>query len=206
MSNERKDHWERVYTTKTAQEVSWTQEKPETALALVQGFRLDKSAPIIDIGGGDSRFADHLLEAGYDNITVLDISEAALQRARERLGAKAASVNWIRADITSFEPGTVYELWHDRATFHFLTQKEDIDRYSNRVARHVSHYMILGTFSDKGPEKCSNLPVARYDAVQINSIFQVHFDQVYHKTEAHRTPFGTVQDFLFTAYKKTKHT
>ncbi len=206
MSSQRKDHWDTVYTTKTPQEVSWTQDRPAIALALIQALGLDKSAPVIDIGGGDSRFVDHLLETGYQNITVLDISEAALQRARKRLGEQATKVRWITADITTFEPDTQYELWHDRAAFHFLTEKEHIDHYRHIVTAHVSRYMILGTFSEKGPEKCSNLPVVRYDAAQINIIFQEDFEQIYRQNQEHPTPFGTIQDFLFTGYKKINHT
>lgn len=202
MDQQRKEHWETVYRTKTPQQVSWTQDKPGTALSLLESFSLDKAAAIIDIGGGDSTFADHLLEAGYHNITVLDISEHALERAKKRLGDKAGMVRWITADITTFQPDTVYALWHDRATFHFLNRKEDIDHYHALVSYHVSDYMILATFSENGPEKCSNLPVSRYDAQQLNTIFKDNFLQLQHATESHRTPFGTTQDFLFSAYKK----
>lgn len=202
MDEQRKEHWETVYRTKTPQQVSWTQDKPQTALSLIESFGLDKAAPIIDIGGGDSTFADHLLEAGYHNITVLDISGHALERAQKRLGNKAAVIRWIEADITTFQSDTTYALWHDRATFHFLSCKEEIDHYHTLVSNHVAGYMILGTFSENGPEKCSNLPVSRYNAQQLNAIFNDHFLQLQHVTESHQTPFGTTQEFLFSAYKK----
>jgi trans-aconitate methyltransferase len=205
MNEQRKEHWETVYRTKTPQQVSWTQDKPGTALSLLESFGLDKDAAIIDIGGGDSTFADHLLEAGYNNITVLDISELALGRAKKRLGDKAGIIRWIAADITTFQADTVYALWHDRATFHFLSHKEEIDHYHALVSNHVSGYMILGTFSENGPEKCSNLTVSRYNAQQLNTIFKDNFLQLQHATESHQTPFGTTQDFLFSAYKN-RHT
>lgn len=201
----RKQHWDTVYTTKTPEQVSWTQAIPVTALHLVQSLALDKATPIIDIGGGDSRFVDHMLEAGYSNISVLDISAYALERAQERLGPKAAQVKWIVADITTFEPDTVYGLWHDRAAFHFLTLPEDIDRYKAMVDNYVSGYMILGTFSENGPEKCSNLPVKRYSDIALKDLFKANFTQLHHQTEAHRTPFGTTQEFLFSSYEKINH-
>lgn len=205
MDKGKQSHWDTVYTTKTPQQVSWTQDKPEASLNLVRSFTLDKSAPVIDIGGGDSKFVDHMLDAGYSDITVLDISGPALKRAQERLGTKAAQVKWITADITTFQPDRFYELWHDRAAFHFLTQQEDINYYRNIVSIHVSRYLILGTFSEHGPEQCSNLPVQRYNAEQINQLFKENFRQLHHHTEAHRTPFGTSQDFLFTSYEKISH-
>lgn len=199
---DRKEHWDTVYKTKTPEQVSWTQAVPGTALSLISNFTLDKSTPVIDIGGGDSRFVDHMLEAGYSNISVLDISAHALERARVRLGERAAQVTWIVADITAFQPDTVYGLWHDRATFHFLTSQAEIERYRHMVSNHVSRYMILGTFSEKGPEKCSNLPVQRYSDIALKDLFKANFTQLHHQTEIHETPFGTTQEFLFSSYKK----
>ena len=125
----RKEHWEKVYSTKQPNEVSWTQELPKTSLDFVHSFNLPKSASIIDVGGGDSKLVDYLLNEGYENISVLDISEQALTRAKQRLGDNAGKVNWIVSDVTEFHPSTSYDLWHDRATFHFLNNEEEIKNY-----------------------------------------------------------------------------
>ena len=133
MKTGRREHWETVYETKNPSEVSWTQENPKTSLDLIHSFGLPKTAKIIDVGGGDSRLVDFLLEEGFENISVLDISAKALEKAKTRLGAKADKVNWIVSDITEFKPTTTYDLWHDRAAFHFLTSEEDISKYLNIV-------------------------------------------------------------------------
>src|SRR6187402_3411524 len=126
MNSERKNHWETVYETKTPEQVSWTQEIPKTSLDFINSFNPDKSARIIDIGGGDSNLVDFLLDQGFENISVLDISAKALEKAKLRLGEKAKKVNWIVSDITEFEPQTTFDIWHDRAAFHFLTEDSQI--------------------------------------------------------------------------------
>src|ERR1700744_706574 len=151
----RRSHWETVYTTKTADEVSWTQTVPQTSLDFIREFDLPKSTPIIDIGGGESRLVDHLLQDGYTDITVLDISGQALEHAKARLGVKAGLVKWIISDITEFAPEQHYGLWHDRATFHFLTTPEQIGSYLRIVGDAIDRYLVIGTFSENGPEKCS---------------------------------------------------
>ena len=147
MENNKKNHWETVYETKQPNEVSWTQENPKTSLDFIRKTNLGKSAKIIDIGGGDSKLVDYLLEEGYKDITVLDISAKALKRAQKRLGKKAEKVNWIVSDITEFKPEISYDIWHDRATFHFLTTAQQIKKYVDITEKWVSNFLILGTFS-----------------------------------------------------------
>lgn len=200
--NYNKNHWENIYKTKQANEVSWTQAIPTTSLELLSQFDLPKSAKIIDIGGGDSHFVDHLLEAGYENISVLDISKAALDRAKRRLGEAAKKVNWIVSDITEYAPTQSFDLWHDRATFHFLTTKEQIEQYLTIVKTTSSKYLIIATFSEKGPKKCSGLEIKQYSESDLEAQFKNGFDKLWCKTEDHITPFKTVQNFTFCSFKK----
>ena len=146
MQLEKKEHWEKVYETKTPNQVSWTQENPKTSLDYIKASKLPKNATLIDIGGGDSLLVDYLLEEGYSQITVLDISEQAIKRAQERLGAAADKVTWIVSDILDFKPKKTYNLWHDRATFHFLTTTSEIETYKNTVKLWVESFMVLGVF------------------------------------------------------------
>lgn len=198
----RKEHWETVYSTKQPHEVSWTQELPQTSLGFISSFNLSRDARIIDVGGGDSRLVDHLLDQGYTNISVLDISEKAIERAKQRLGDKAAHVNWIVSDITEFSPETSYDCWHDRATFHFFTNPADIDKYLAIARQAVNGFMIISTFSDKGPRKCSMLEVHPYTEDELQQQLQKDFDKISCVTEDHTTPFGTLQNFLFCAFKR----
>lgn len=197
-----KSHWENVYETKTPEEVSWTQKKPQTSLELIRSLGSDKSVKIIDIGGGDSNLADFLLEEGYENITVLDISEKALERAKRRLGKDAEKIQWIVADIIAFTPEETYDIWHDRAAFHFLTHSEDISKYVRIAEKAVSKNLIVGTFSKNGPKKCSGLEISQYDEESMNSIFENSFEKTDCITEDHITPFSTVQNFIFCTFKK----
>mgnify|MGYP000858665700 CR=1 FL=1 len=199
MSN--KEHWEKIYTTKTPQEVSWTQETPTTSLDLIAKYNLPKDAKIIDIGGGDSLLADHLIALGYANITVLDISEAAIERAKTRLGEKANNVTWIVQDITEFTPTENYDLWHDRAVFHFLTTKADIDFYINTVQKWANH-IVLGTFSTGGPIKCSGLEITQYNEQKISDTFCPAFTLLECNNVDHTTPFDTTQNFVFARLSK----
>ena len=202
MEFNRKDHWENVYETKNPNQVSWTQKSPKTSLAFIQSFGLDKSAKIIDVGGGDSNLVDHLLEGGYLNITVLDISEKALEKAKKRLGEKADIVTWVVSDITTFVPSTTYDLWHDRAAFHFLTQKEQIKTYIHTANKYVKEYLIIATFSKKGPQKCSGLEISQYSEESLSNSFNSSFIKKSCLLEGHKTPFETIQNFLFCAFKK----
>ena len=200
-TEQRQQHWQRIYTEKQPEEVSWTQAVPETSLALIQSFGVAHDAAIIDIGGGDSRLVDHLLEAGYTNISVLDISAAALERAKARLGENAAKVTWIVSDILAFKPATTYTVWHDRAAFHFLTEPAQVQHYAELAKSAVKGYMAIGTFSDNGPLKCSGLPISQYNEAGITSVFEAGFTKVKCFTEDHTTPFNTTQNFLFCSFR-----
>ncbi|OCA75370.1 class I SAM-dependent methyltransferase [Chryseobacterium arthrosphaerae] len=201
-SSEHKNHWENVYETKNPDQVSWTQAKPQTSLDFISSFGLGKEARIIDIGGGDSNLVDFLLQEGYENITVLDISSKALEKAKERLGDAAAKVKWIATDITAFEPAETYDIWHDRAAFHFLTNQEQVSKYIGIAEKSITGFMVLGTFSKNGPTKCSGLDIQQYDEESLSSEFESGFEKIQCLTEDHTTPFGTVQNFVFCSFKK----
>lgn len=202
--SEKQSHWEIVYKEKGPADVSWTQEKPELSLELIHKTGLDKNARIIDVGGGDSRLVDYLLTEGYTNITVLDISAAALEKAKARLGEKAQSVKWIAGDVEAFEPDVQYDIWHDRAAFHFLTTPEQINRYVQLTAKAVNGTLILGTFSENGPEKCSGLPVTRYSEEKMVHTFADYFQVNGCQTHLHTTPFGTTQEFRFCSFTRLR--
>jgi SAM-dependent methyltransferase len=202
MEKNLKEHWETVYATKTPQEVSWTQERPAISLDFISSFQLEKSASIIDIGGGDSLLVDFLLDLGYTNLSVLDISAHAIERAKVRLGEKASLVTWIVSDINDFEPIQNYDLWHDRAAFHFLTTPSDIRRYASLVSNHAKN-LVIGTFSKDGPLKCSGLEITQYDEKELDELFGSHgFEVQTTKREDHMTPFGTTQNFVFASMVK----
>jgi len=194
--------WETVFQTKTDEQKSWFEEYPRQSMRLIEQQALPKDAPIIDVGGGDSRLVDALLDKGYTNVTVLDISETALQNAKQRLGERAEAVQWIATDICDFNPRTRYALWHDRAAFHFLTDATKREQY-RAVARKTlaeNGKLIVGTFSLDGPERCSNLPVQRYNAGELGAEFLPAF--VAEKCERifHLTPFQTSQTFTFCVF------
>jgi SAM-dependent methyltransferase len=197
-----KDHWENVYETKKPDEVSWTQKIPQTSLALIEEVAKYKTVKIIDIGGGDSNLIDFLLKKGFENISVLDISAKALEKAKERLGNRAENVDWIATDITAFKTNATYDIWHDRAAFHFLTTEEDIQKYVEIVKNAVSDTLIIGTFSVNGPQKCSGLSIVQYDEDHLKEIFSQDFELIKSFTEDHITPFDTVQNFIFCQFKK----
>ena len=198
-----KAYWENIYTVKQPHEVSWTQELPATSLQFIHTFDVPKTAAIIDIGGGDSKLVDHLLDEGYDNLTVLDISEKALQRAKDRLGNKAQKVKWVVSDITAFEPREQYAVWHDRAAFHFLTTPEQISKYKAIIESAVKGYLIMGTFSTNGPLKCSGLEIKQYSEASIEQQLGSAFTKINCLVEDHHTPFGTSQNFLFCSFKRS---
>ena len=199
-----KAHWETIYTTKTPEQVSWTQEKPAISLELIEAFNLPKSAKIIDIGGGDSLLVDFLLEAGYSDITVLDISQAALDRAKKRLGSQAAMVTWICSDILDFKPSEMYQLWHDRAAFHFLTQSKSIATYTELTEKHAVN-LIIGTFSETGPLKCSGLEIKQYTEQAMSKTFEPNFQKIECVNSVHATPFDTTQDFIFCRFQRNTY-
>ena len=203
MSYNLKQHWETIYKTKQPNEVSWTQEVPAISLELIHKFNIPKTARIIDIGGGDSKLVDFLLAEGYTNISVLDISAAAIQRAKERLGNEAIKVNWIVCDILDFIPTEKYDLWHDRAAFHFQTDTEQIEKYINLVKSAVDGVAIIGTFSVDGPKKCSGLEIKQYDEEGLIERFKKSdFKIVECKREDHITPSGAIQNFVFCSFMK----
>ncbi len=195
-----KTHWEKIYGTKAPDAVSWYRPHLEISLELIQRAAPQRSASIIDVGGGESTLVDDLLAQGYQNITVLDVSETAIEATRKRLGPVSAQVHWLVADITDaqLEPGA-YDVWHDRAVFHFLTAPEARAAYVRQVAKAVkpAGYVIVSTFGPEGPTKCSGLDVVRYDAESLHQEFGVHFRLLDSSQELHRTPFGTTQQFLY---------
>jgi len=195
-------HWDKVYLTRQPNELSWTQKNPAISLEFIRHLNLPKSSGIIDIGGGDSPLVDYLINDGFEDITVLDISEYALDRAKRRMGIKAKSVHWELTDITEFKPARHYDFWHDRATFHFLNQPEQISKYLDIAGRCVDQYLIIGTFSEQGPDKCSGLPVMKYSVDLLEKQFSKNFVKLNCISEDHRTPFDTKQNFLFCSFKR----
>lgn len=201
--NQAKQHWEKVYETKNPDQVSWTQDVPQTSLNFIHSFALGKQAKIIDIGGGDSKLVDFLIDEGFENVTVLDISAKALEKAQQRLGEKAKKVKWIVSDITEFKPDTTFDVWHDRATFHFLTTTEQISKYLTTARKAVTSYLTIGTFSTNGPEKCSGLQIKQYDEATLTNELEKGFSKIRCITEDHKTPFDTSQNFLFCSFKRS---
>lgn len=199
-----KKHWETVYSDPEKVEHTWTQALPERTLLLLERISIDKSLPIIDIGGGDSQLVDHLLNAGYSNITVLDISEHAIERSKTRLGLRAKEVSWIVTNILEFEPSQHYAIWIDRATFHFLQTPEEIEKYASVVKKSVAMNgsMIISTFSESGPSSCSGLPVKRYSKYELTDVFKSHFDRKQTILEDHKTPANTIQQFIYCWFQR----
>tara|TARA_A100000164_G_C21777011_1_gene709089 strand:+ start:272 stop:886 length:615 start_codon:yes stop_codon:yes gene_type:complete len=198
----RVEHWNNIYETKSPSEVSWTEDYPTYSIEFIESLNLDKSLPIIDIGAGDSRVVDSLIELGFNDITVLDISENALNRAKQRLGKISSKIDWISSDILNFRPKKTYNLWHDRACFHFLTKKEDIDYYKNIVRQNVTNHLLICTFSDTGPLKCSGLQVTRYSCEKIKKNFEDSFKLTNCKLKIHKTPFNTEQSFIYSSFRR----
>jgi ubiquinone/menaquinone biosynthesis C-methylase UbiE len=197
MNSERQQHWQNIYELKKPDELSWTEEKPGTSLELIHSFNLPKTASIIDVGGGDSKLVDYLLADGFSNITVLDISANALYKAKQRLGEQSKKVKWIVSDITDFTPFTTYDIWHDRAAFHFLTLTAEIKKYIDIAARCIKSFMVLATFSTVAPKKCSGLDVEQYNEQTLPELFANHFEKLKCLREDHVTPFATKKNFLF---------
>lgn len=203
---DRQKHWEHIYNSKSLEEVSWFQPKPETSLVFINELNISKNAKIIDVGGGDSYLVDHLLDMGYTDVSVLDISEKAIERAKKRLGKKADLVKWIVSDVTTFQPTEKYDLWHDRAAFHFLTQEGEINKYLDIVQNNIqsSGFLILGTFSEQGPEKCSGIKIKQYTETSLSRLFENQFKRTKCITVDHKTPSGSLQNFVFGCFVKLK--
>ena len=202
--SEKKEHWEKVFATKQETEVSWYQQKPTTSINFFIENQIPKNAAIIDIGGGDSYLIDNLLELGYTNLHLLDISENAINRIKKRLGAKTEHVTFVVSDVLDFQPETRFDVWHDRASFHFLTNETEISKYKSLVtnAMHTSGLLFMGTFSENGPLKCSGLEITQYSEAKFEAIFQPEFSKINCFTENHQTPFDTTQHFIFCEFKK----
>jgi SAM-dependent methyltransferase len=192
-------HWEKIYAERAPNAVSWYRPHLETSLALIERVSSRGSA-IIDVGGGESTLVDDLLSRGYENVTILDISQKAVDANQQRLGSASECVHWLVADITTAElPRSAYDVWHDRAVFHFLTTPADREAYVRQAAHAVKQggYVIVSTFGPEGPTKCSGLEVVRYDAEALHREFGVHFRLLESTKELHQTPFGTIQQFLY---------
>jgi SAM-dependent methyltransferase len=202
-ADERRSHWERVYSERVPDEVSWYQERPEPSLTLIGHARLGAAARILDVGGGASTLVDHLLDVGFRDLTVLDIASPALERARARLGQRAAEVRWLVGDVTAADLDGPYALWHDRAVFHFLVAAELRVAYRAQLLRHTrpGAEVILGTFSLDGPERCSGLPVARYSADTLTAELGSGFEFEEAMPHEHRTPAGKTQRFTFCRFR-----
>jgi len=195
-----KTHWERVYTTKAPESVSWYRAHLETSLALIERAAEARSASIIDIGGGESTLVDDLLLRGYRNLTILDLSPTAIEVTKKRFGSAADQVRWLVADVLEVElEPRAYDLWHDRAVFHFLTTPEQRIAYVRQVVRgvKVGGHVIVGTFGPEGPTRCSGLEVMRYDAGSLHDEFGERFRLVESSNELHQTPSGATQQFLY---------
>ena len=201
---DRKKHWENIYQTKDIDEVSWFQPSPETSLNFFKQFHIPKTARIIDIGGGDSFLVDHLLDLNYENISVLDISEVAIKKAKSRLGERSKSVTWIVEDVTTFKPKEKYDFWHDRAAFHFLTSEEDISHYLETAAKNINPdgILVIGTFSEQGPKKCSGIEIKQYSETSMTIRLKKFFTKIKCITVDHQTPFNTIQNFVFCSFRK----
>ncbi len=199
-----KSHWEKVYKSKRLDEVSWYQPAPHQSLDFITELAIPPSASIIDVGGGDSLLTDHLLARGYTDITVLDISEAAINRAKLRLGKNSDKINWIVSDINNLNTNKKFDCWHDRAAFHFLTTEAEVEKYLSVAQNHIAENgrMVIGTFSTDGPEKCSGLPVRQYSEQSLTILLKSWFEKIKCITADHITPFNTVQNFLFCSFRK----
>ena len=206
MAFDPKQHWEKVYQAKKPTEVSWRQDHPAVSLDLIALTDVDFSQKIIDVGGGASVLVDKLLGKGFKEVTVLDISSKAIQYAKERLGKLAGNIAWIEADITKFDPSQQYDLWHDRAVFHFLTAPEDRERYVEVMTKavKVGGHVIIATFAMEGPPKCSGLDVKRYNPDKLKAELGSSFNLVKWVSEVHMTPWNSEQKFIYFYFKKDK--
>jgi 2-polyprenyl-3-methyl-5-hydroxy-6-metoxy-1,4-benzoquinol methylase len=200
----RSAHWENVYRTKGEREVSWFQETPSISLDLIRSAGAKRHSAVVDIGGGASRLVDALVDEGYEAVTVLDLSESALAAAKTRLGHTAVRVTWIVADVVGWKPPRRYDVWHDRAAFHFLTDEADRAAYVAclREALRPGGHAIIATFALDGPERCSGLPVVRYDAARLGEVLGDDFSLVETRSHDHHTPMGSTQRFQFSVFRR----
>jgi SAM-dependent methyltransferase len=205
---DRKAHWEKIYSEKGEEDTSWFQPRPETSLALIEASGEPPSAALIDVGGGVSRLVDHLLDLGWQRLSVLDISSTALETARQRLGEHASRVEWLETDLLDGSVGGPYRIWHDRAVFHFLTEPADRERYLEQLstALEPGGSCIIATFGPEGPQQCSGLPVQRYAPQALAAMLGDRFTLEETRTEVHRTPAGKDQNFIYCRFRHKKDT
>ncbi|WP_050401678.1 class I SAM-dependent methyltransferase [Bradyrhizobium embrapense] len=203
-ASDRQSHWQAVYLTKGEQQVSWSQADPQPSLRLIEQIAPRRDASIIDIGGGASRLVDALLARDFHDLTVLDLSEAALASARQRIGAAGAAVRWVADDAAAWQPQQAFDIWHDRAAFHFLVAEGDRAAYLERLHRGVKAggHAVIGTFALDGPEKCSGLPVQRYDPETLSRTIGPAFELIAHEAHRHVTPWGATQSFQFSVLRR----
>lgn len=196
--------WDEIYQKKDELHQSWFQENPTTSLKIIDELKLVKNAAIIDIGSGESRLVEHLIERGFTKISLLDISKEALEKTKHRLGTKAENIQFFTSNVTSFTPPQKYDLWHDRAAFHFLTDNKDIEEYISIVheSLNIGGSLIISTFSQTGPDKCSGLVISKYSAEDLKIIFGKFFESTSCFEMTHTTPWGTKQDFVYCSFKK----
>ncbi|MCP9200006.1 class I SAM-dependent methyltransferase [Gramella sp. GC03-9] len=199
-----KSHWNDIYGKKEFEETSWYQSRPESSLNLIESLALSKNANIIDIGGGDSFLVDNLLKLNYKSLNVLDISGIAIEKAQHRLGSKADEVKWIESDVTTFETEEKFDLWHDRAAFHFLTEDEQVEKYLEKLNSYLKPggYLILATFSDKGPTKCSGIEIRQYSTEDLKEMLESDFEVISLQNMDHSTPWDATQNFSFGLFRK----
>ena len=199
-----KEHWENVYRTKEDQEVGWYQPNPETSIRLVRTYSTSKDDSIIDVGGGNSHLIQHLLNEGYTDLSVMDISIHAINRNKRRFGSEADKINWIESNILEFNSDQDFQIWHDRAVFHFLTDNADMRSYCEVASHHIKKggFLIIGTFSETGPKMCSGLPITQYSEESFCVIFQEKFELIECFDDKHTTPSGNNQDFVWAVFKK----
>ena len=204
MNSDLKSHWENIYSSKKEDGVSWFQEHPKTSIDLIEKYSTDKSISIIDIGSGRSKILKNLIENEYDDLTYLDISQEACSKSKISLRNKQDLVEWHVVNVLDFNTEKNLSIWHDRAVFHFLISKEDVEQYKQVALKNIvkGGYLILGTFSENGPEKCSGLNVSRYSTESLKEIFNPEFKMIESFTIDHKTPFNSTQNFLFSIFKK----
>ncbi|QQN64706.1 class I SAM-dependent methyltransferase [Bradyrhizobium diazoefficiens] len=202
--SDRTTHWQNVYATKGEAEVSWFQNSPTISLEMIRAANPDRNAAIIDIGGGASRVVDALLQDGYRDLAVLDLSANALDVVKRRIGTAASTVDWIVADVTTWQPAKTYDVWHDRAAFHFLTDPWDRAAYVERLRSAIAAggHVIIATFAPDGPEKCSGLPVRRHDSASLSGELGPEFELVEARSEMHQTPWHSTQAFQFSRFRR----
>ena len=205
MTTEASRHWDGVYGSRVFDQVSWYQNVPERSLRYIQDAVPNRNAAVIDVGGGASTLVDHLLDAGFNDVTVVDISDKALQQARQRLGDRADAVNWVVADVRAFLPERTFSIWHDRAVLHFLVDAEDRARYLEALRRALlpGGKLVLSTFGPDGPLRCSGLQIRRYDIEMLMQLLGPDFELQGHELEDHETPAGAKQQFLYTSWTRT---